>query len=72
MYYEMVPFAVMKAILCRLVQELAWDSSAIDVRVAVLQVSINTLNKGRYGTSLYREALLVSIVSNKDSEHVEI
>lgn len=38
-YFEMVPFPVMKSVLSHLVQDLVWDSAATDVRVAVLQVS---------------------------------
>ncbi len=40
LYFEMIPFPVMKALLGRLVMQLAWDSAAIDVRVAVLQVKL--------------------------------
>ena len=41
LYFEMIPFPVMKALLGRLVTQLAWDSAAIDVRVAVLQVTLD-------------------------------
>ena len=37
-YWEMVPAPVLRAILGRLVKELAWDVTAVNVRVAVLQV----------------------------------
>ena len=38
LFFELIPFPVMKTLLGRLVKELVWDASAIDVRVAVLQV----------------------------------
>ena len=38
LYFDLVPFPVMKEILGKLVNELAWDAAAIDVRVAVVQV----------------------------------
>ena len=37
-FWEMVPAAVIKSLLTRLIRDLAWDASAIGVRVAVLQV----------------------------------
>ena len=37
-YWEMTPAPVIKTLLGRLVKDLAWDASAINVRVAVLQV----------------------------------
>lgn len=37
-FWEMVPAAVIKSLLIRLIRDLAWDASAIGVRVAVLQV----------------------------------
>jgi hypothetical protein len=37
-YWEMTPAPVIKTLLGRLVRDLAWDASAINVRVAVLQV----------------------------------
>ena len=37
-YWEMIPAPVIKTLLGRLVKDLAWDASAINVRVAVLQV----------------------------------
>ena len=40
-YWEMTPAPVIKALLGRLVKDLAWDASAINVRVAVLQVTHN-------------------------------
>ncbi len=39
LYFDLVPFPVLKEVLGKLVKELAWDASAIDVRVAVVQVS---------------------------------
>lgn len=38
LYFDLVPFPVMKELLGKLVKELVWDAAAIDVRVAVLQV----------------------------------
>ena len=38
-YWEMIPAPVIKTLLGRLVKDLAWDASAINVRVAVLQVT---------------------------------
>ena len=40
-YWEMTPAPVIKTLLGRLVKDLAWDASAINVRVAVLQVTHN-------------------------------
>ncbi len=40
LYFELIPFSVMKSLLGRLVKELVWDAAAIDVRVAVLQVEL--------------------------------
>lgn len=37
-FWEMIPAAVIKSLLTRLIRDLAWDASAIGVRVAVLQV----------------------------------
>lgn len=39
-FWEMVPAAVIKSLLGCLIRDLAWDASAISVRVAVLQVPI--------------------------------
>ncbi len=39
LYWEMIPGSVIKSLLGRMVQDLAWDASAISVRVAVIQVS---------------------------------
>ena len=39
-YWEMTPAPVIKTLLGRLVKDLAWDASAINVRVAVLQVLV--------------------------------
>ena len=39
LHFDLVPFPVMKEILGKLVKELAWDAAAIDMRVAVVQVS---------------------------------
>ena len=41
LYFELIPFPVMKSLVGRLVKELAWDSASIDVRVAVLQVRMH-------------------------------
>ncbi len=38
LYFDLVPFPVLKEVLGKLVKELTWDASAIDVRVAVVQV----------------------------------
>lgn len=38
LYFQLIPFPVMKSLLGRLVKELAWDAAANDIRVAVLQV----------------------------------
>ena len=38
LYFDLVPFPMMKELLGKLVKELVWDAAAIDVRVAVLQV----------------------------------
>ena len=40
-YWEMTPAPVIKTLLGRLVKDLAWDASAINVRVAVLQVYLS-------------------------------
>ena len=37
-FWEMVPAAVIKSLLTRLIRDLTWDASAIGVRVAVLLV----------------------------------
>ncbi len=37
-YWEMIPAPVVKALISRMVKELAWDSAAVNVRVAVVQV----------------------------------
>ena len=39
-YWEMLPVHVLKDLLTQLVSDLAFDSSSISVRVAVLQVTI--------------------------------
>ena len=39
-YWEMTPAPVIKTLLGRLVKDLAWDASAVNVRVAVLQVFV--------------------------------
>ncbi|XP_064397126.1 condensin-2 complex subunit G2-like isoform X2 [Halichondria panicea] len=36
-YWEMIPAPVVKALISRMVKELAWDSAAVNVRVAVVQ-----------------------------------
>ena len=39
-YWEMIPASVLRTMLGRLVKDLAWDVSAVNVRVAVLQVRV--------------------------------
>jgi len=38
LYFDLVPFPVLKELLGKLVKELAWDAASADVRVAVVQV----------------------------------
>ena len=39
-YWEMIPAIVIKTFLQELVENLAWDTASVDVRVAVMQVCV--------------------------------
>ncbi len=42
-YWEMIPAAVIKTLVSKMVQELAWDCTAVNVRVSVVQVSMSNV-----------------------------